>query len=395
MKSPLFRYSLNLKVFAFGGLILSIVLIFSGILYRFGVEQLPLYLWVITLIVFLCFALTLFLYYITFPLEKISEQMLRLLTGKQYDKIPPRRNDEIGVISHFFNTVTEKIKGLSEDISKGRRMSNELELAAQIQSEVLPKQAPENIIGLEIVAKSRASSEVGGDCFDFVQNKDDTLMYIGDVTGHGVPAGLVMMLVSTTIRALINESIPPKEVMAKTNTILKEKISTNHFMSLVMLRWQNMKQRMSFIGAGHEYILHYSARNQKVEAIKSGGIALKMIPNITNILKEKEIDFAEGDAILLYTDGITEAKNHEGEMYDVERLKMVFEKHANRKTDGIFDAVTEDFSKFIGADYMQDDDITMIVIKNIGQHSKSQKVQLSIHSDEHGDYNKDDLWQWE
>jgi serine phosphatase RsbU (regulator of sigma subunit) len=79
-------------------------------------------------------------------------------------------------------------------------------------------------------------------------------------------------------------------------------------MTLVMLRWQNNKQKLSFIGAGHEYILHYSMREKTVHAIKSEGVALKMVLNISKILKETPIDFQEGDVVLLYTDGITEAK---------------------------------------------------------------------------------------
>ena len=393
---PLFRYSLNFKVFTLSGVFVSFIFIITGILYRFGIHEISLYVWSIFLLLCFILALSIFLYYVTIPLEKISQQMLHLLTGKDYEKIPPTRNDEIGVITHFFNTVTEKITGLSEDISEGRRMSSELEMAAQIQSEVLPKKVSENIIGLDIVAKSRASSEIGGDCFDFIQDDENSFVYIGDVTGHGVPAGLVMMLVSTTIRTLIHEHIPAKSVIVKTNTILKEKISTNHFMSLVMLRWQNKKQRLSFIGAGHEYILHYSEKQQKVIPIKSGGIALKMVLNIEHILKETDIDFHEGDAILLYTDGITEAKNPKGEMYGIERLISVFEKHAGRKAEGIFDSVSDHFAQFVQVNHHQEDDITMIVLKNIGQHSKVHKVHLSIHADETTEYTKkDNLWKWD
>lgn len=394
MNNPLFKYSLNYKVFLVSAGILGVLIFFTALAIRLGITQVSIYFWLLSLIAIFGVCLYLFVHYVTFPLEKISKEILAILTGKTYKRLPPERNDEIGVITHFFNTVVERIKGISADLNEGKRMSSELALAAQIQEDVLPKKTPENIIGLDIIAKTKASSEVGGDCFDFIQQNNDTMIYIGDVTGHGVPAGLVMMLVSTTIRALLQENVSAKDVLIKTNQLLKEKISSNHFMSLVMLRWQNDKQRMSFIGAGHEYILHYSQRDRKVNAIKSEGIALKMIPNISKILKETEIDFQEGDAILLYTDGITEAKNHQGEMYDLSRLKAVFLQNAYKKASDIFDGITDDFSKFLGKDYKQEDDITMIAVKNVGPFGQSRKIQISINAhEEKTDFAKE-TWDW-
>lgn len=393
-KKPLFRYSINFKVFGFTGILLGIIIVLTGFAIRLGIENISIYVWLFSIIVLFGVCLVLFLHYITFPLENISTQILSLLTGKSFQKIPPLRNDEIGVITHFFNTVTDRIKDLSGDISEGKRMSSELAIAAKIQSDVLPKQAPENIIGLDIVAKSRASSEVGGDCFDFIQHNDDTIIYIGDVTGHGTPAGLVMMLVNTTIRALLQEDIDPKEVLIKTNQLLKEKISSNHYMTLVMLKWQNNKQKMSYIGAGHEYILHYSMREKIVHAIKSEGVALKMVLNISKILRESPIEFQDGDVLVLYTDGITEAKNHENVMFGIDRLKTVVLQNAHRKAPDIFDKITEEFSKFVGKNFVQNDDITMIVIKNIGQFGPTHKVELSINTEEETKSIQEEVWDW-
>lgn len=392
--SPLFRYSLSYKVFNLVGITLLIFVIVAALLLRFT-EADPIFILSILGIVIGIYiiSLGLFLKYVSYPLEKVAEQILALLTGKIFQKVSPERNDEIGVISHFFNTVTERITDLSDDIESGKRMSSELELAAKIQNDILPKVSPENIVGLDIVAASKASSEVGGDCFDFINKDDETLIYIGDVTGHGVPAGLVMMLVSASIRILASEKLGSKEIIAKTNKVLKEKISSNHFMSLVMLNWNNISQKMSFIGAGHEYILHYSATNKVVKRIKSGGIALKMIPDINKLLKSQDIDFKDGDVILLYTDGITEARNHQGQMYEIERLENSLLKNAHRQAADMFEHITDEFASFLGKKHHQEDDITMIVIKNIGQHEKSRKVQLSL-SKSYQEKDTEDLWSW-
>jgi serine phosphatase RsbU (regulator of sigma subunit) len=393
--SPLFKQTITYKVFVLTGVLLVFFFLFGGILIRFF--DIPVFHVILLIVGFSLFAvalLYLFVWYVSKPLEAIAVQILNLLTGKKYEKIPPMRNDEIGVVTHFFNTVSDKIQDLSSELSAGKRMAGELELASKIQSQVLPKSAPDNILGLEIVAASKASSEIGGDSFDFISSGDNTLMYIGDVTGHGVPAGLVMMVVSTTVRLLAQEGMSPKNIISKTNAILKEKITTNHFMSFVMLQWNNRQQKMSFIGAGHEYILHYSKKENKVHAIKSGGIALKMIPDISAILQEKDIYFEEGDALCLYTDGITEAKNKKGEMYDLSRLQMVFLQHATKKPSIIFDKITEDFSAFLGPDPHQEDDITLIIIKNIGQHEQTQKVELRVQdATKEKIYSK--FWNWD
>ncbi|PCI24084.1 hypothetical protein COB57_05830 [Candidatus Peregrinibacteria bacterium] len=393
-KSPLFQYSLTLKVFISAGIFLLFMGIMLAVLQRFQIQEIPVLMFIIILTIILSIVLLCFLYYVTFPLQNIAEQILALLTGKPFQKVTPQSNDEIGVISYFFNTVTDRIQDLSQDIETGKRISSELEIASKIQSDILPKKAPDNIIGLEITAASRACSEVGGDCFDFLNAKDDTYIYIGDVTGHGLPAGIIMILVNTMLKALASEGVPPKDMIAKTNTLLKNNVSSSHFMSFVMLRWQNMKQRMSYIGAGHEYILHYSQKTKTVQKIKSGGIALKMIPNISRILKEIEIPYQEGDSILLYTDGITEGRNPNGEMYGIERLLKAFEQHASRSAEKTFELVTKDFATFLEKNHVQEDDITMIVIKNIGTQGKKESANFIVNVDKAKNKINSDLWSW-
>nr|HPO06152.1 SpoIIE family protein phosphatase [Candidatus Gracilibacteria bacterium] len=270
--NPLFRYSINFKVFSFTGIFLAMSILIMAILIRSGLNHISIYWLFLGLIIIFFSNIILFVYYITFPLEEISKQILALLTGKPYQQIPPIHNDEIGIITHFFNTITEKIRNLKEDLNEGKRMSHELNMAARIQSDVLPKEMPSNIIGIDIVAKARASKEVGGDCFDFINRNDELLIYIGDVTGHGVPAGLVMMLVNTTIRVLAESNIAAKDIIVRTNAVLKKNVSSNHFMSLAMLKWDNIHQKMSYFGAGHEYILHFFFQKKEVIAIKTGGM---------------------------------------------------------------------------------------------------------------------------
>lgn len=259
-------------------------------------------------------------------MENISREVKALLTGKRYNRIIPTTIDEIGIFTHFFNEITLNLEKVSTDLKEGKRMSSELDIASQIQNDVLPKEAPE-INGLDIVAKTRSAAEVGGDCFDFMQKNKNFYVYIGDVTGHGVPAGLVMIMVDTLMHAWSQTAKNTEEILIQINHFLYQRMSAQRFMTLVMLRWNAVEQKMYYTGAGHEHVLVYKIKDQSVEAIRSGGIALRMIPDISAIVKEKEVNMEEGDVIVLYTDGITEAKNKNGEMYGLERFKTSLKKH--------------------------------------------------------------------
>lgn len=328
-------------------------------------------------------------------MENISHEVKALLTGKRYNRIIPTTIDEIGIFTHFFNEITLNLEKVSTDLKEGKRMSSELDIASQIQNDVLPKEAPE-INGLDIVAKTRSAAEVGGDCFDFMQKNKNFYVYIGDVTGHGVPAGLVMIMVDTLMHAWSQTAKNTEEILIQINHFLYQRMSAQRFMTLVMLRWNEVEQKMYYTGAGHEHVLVYKIKDQSVEAIRSGGIALRMIPDISAIVKEKEVNMEEGDVIVLYTDGITEAKNKNGEMYGLERFKTSLKKHGGmNQAEKIFDALTKDFSTFVG-EYMQKDDITMIVIRNTGKEDdRKHHIKLTINADEERTFQKNKVWDWE
>ncbi len=127
------------------------------------------------------------------PLKKILREMKLLLTGKEFHRIYTTRTDEIGILGHFFNEITTNLATISHDLKEHKRISQELNLAQKIQHDLIPHEAPE-IPHLEITAKTKSAAEIGGDSFDFLPQEKQTFFYIGDVTGHGIPAGLVTCL---------------------------------------------------------------------------------------------------------------------------------------------------------------------------------------------------------
>ena len=244
-------------------------------------------------------------------------------------------------------------------------MLSELEVAAQIQKDILPAETP-HIPYLDITAKTRSAVELGGDNFDFITEKDNTYIYIGDVTGHGVPAALVMTIVHTLIHAFVEIYNSAFDVVVKTNQRLKTRIKSTMFMTMLMLRWNHTTQKMSYVGAGHEHLLIFRAVKGVCDVQVTGGVALGMVPDNSKLIKEVDLPLEKGDIIILYSDGIIEGRNMAGEMYGLERLKKAVELYALQYgSDGVVNHVARDFSNYV-QEHVQEDDVTLIAIKYVG-----------------------------
>ncbi len=334
-------------------------------------QAVPLEVFAGVLVLFLFYYLLVSYFDVVRPLKTILTQMKALLTGKKYQRIYTKRMDEIGVVAHFFNEVTKSFEKVSMDIREGKRMLSELEIASQLQSDILPPESPD-VTGLEIVAKTRPAVELGGDSFDFITRGDNTFIYVGDVTGHGVPAALVMTMVNTLIHTFVDVYDNAYDVLVNTNKQLKNRIKSTMFMTLLMLRWNRMSQQMTFVGAGHEHLIIYRASNSKCEIVQSGGIALGMVPDNSQLIKEKEVPLSEGDVIILYSDGLTEGRNMAGEMYTLDRLIEAIERFAPQYGPaGIVHHVALDYSRF-SENHIQEDDVTLIAVQYVGVNGKSK-----------------------
>lgn len=298
------------------------------------------------------------------PLQTVFQEMKALLTGRPFKKVLTNRLDEIGILAHFFNDVTKKFHRLTLDVEEGRRMSKELSVGSDIQRKILPKEMP-SVPGILLFGNTRPASEVGGDSYDVIRAGANTFMYVGDVTGHGLPAGLIMVMVNTLIHTYSEVYANSYDVIVNTNRVLKQRIEPRRFMTCVLLRWNSDEKKMYYTGAGHEHILIFHRKDGVCEVKQTGGIALGMVPDITRIVKEEQIPFEIGDYIVLYSDGVAEAKNMQDEMFGVECLKKAVEQYASTSTPPeLFTNISKDFGNFVG-EQTQADDITLITIQRL------------------------------
>ncbi|MFA6550343.1 MAG: SpoIIE family protein phosphatase [Candidatus Gracilibacteria bacterium] len=298
---------------------------------------------------------------ITKPITKITQGAAILAKGDFNYLVDVRTGDELEILANAFNGMAREIEKSTKAMIYKERVTKELELASRIQKEILPKQIPQTPT-LDIAAGLIPAEEIGGDCYDFITMGSRLLMYIGDVTGHGVPSGLVAAVANAVIYSF-SDKAAAKEILIETNKVLKAKTMPNMFMTLGMMDYSEETKKITYVNAGHEPLLYYSAKDKKVTSIESKGIALGMFPDISKHLESQEIEMQSGDTILAYSDGIPEAWKNERENYGMSRLKRAFSDYASLSSAlAIRNAVLSDVKEYIGG-YKQMDDITLIVIK--------------------------------
>ncbi|MDD4907853.1 MAG: SpoIIE family protein phosphatase [Candidatus Omnitrophica bacterium] len=250
-----------------------------------------------------------------------------------------------------------------EELAETERLEEEMRMGRQIQMMLLPREAP-SIAGLNVWGMMEPAKEIGGDYYDFITlpGKGALSVVIGDVSGKGVGAGLLMAMAKTAIHTLSQEQTSPREILLRTNEILNQHVGGQKFMTMLYFMWRDDTKTLTYSSAGHEHILILRHQSQELEAIQSGGLMLGMIPDIDKFLEEKDIILAPKDKILLYTDGVTEALNQDQDRYGLDRLKESFKEHSGTPAQDLMNLIRDEVYAFIGTT-PQYDDITLVVME--------------------------------
>lgn len=305
-----------------------------------------------------------------FMSKKITQPVFQLVSGAEsvakgdFDtRVDVNSNDELGYLAESFNKMAEDLKLSMVARLYKERVAQELELATKIQQQLIPKSIPV-IAELDIAASVDPAGEIGGDMYDFLPINDERLlMYLGDVTGHGVPAGIVSSIASALFLGF-STRIDLKDILTKVNGVLKAKTMTSMFMTLCLMEWNSGTKKFSYVSAGHEQLIHFNKSTGRAVLEKSGGLALGMIPDISKMLNTYDVDFQLGDYIISYSDCIPEAWKNEKELYGLERFISFVEKVGKMgyTAEQMRQAIIDDVQSFTDG-YEQMDDITIMVIK--------------------------------
>ena len=244
------------------------------------------------------------------------------------------------------------------------RMRAELEVTRRIQQMVLPtKTELEQITGLEVAGFMEPADEVGGDYYDVLQHNGRIMFGIGDVTGHGLESGMLMLMVQMAVRTLLSHNIyEPSTLLTVINHALYGNVNRMNSEKNLSLSLMDYHQGVLTISGQHEYII--VVRNGKLEQIDTAdlGFWIGLEPDIKDFVTQKQIVLNADDVVVLYTDGITEAENIDGELYELERLCEVISQNWQRSANEINQAIVEDVRQFIGEQTVFDD-ITLLVVK--------------------------------
>lgn len=284
-----------------------------------------------------------------------------LAKGDFSHRVDIHSGDELEVLGNSFNAMADEIDHFTKDLVNKERVTKELELAAKIQTEILPKDVP-HIPDLDIAAGLIPAEEVGGDCYDFLHVGDRLLFYLGDATGHGVPAGILVSIANALLYYLSHRKAL-LEIMIEANEVMKAKSANNMFMTMAMMEWDAKKKTLQYVNAGHEPLIVYNAQKGKAEEHRGGGMALGMLPDNSKVIKEITVPFGIGDVLVIYSDGLPECWKDENEIFGMDRLKETIKQCGTMPTAlAIRNAILGDIKQFAGS-YKQMDDMTIIVVK--------------------------------
>lgn len=264
----------------------------------------------------------------------------------------------IGALSVHAAIAIENAR-LYEEEKEFHQMREEVRLAAKIQNDLLPKKAP-TIPGYDIAGVSIPAQLVGGDYFDFIPvNDHHWAICLGDVSGKGLPASLLMANLQATLRGQTFPDISPKECVIRSNRLLNQSTSDEKFVTLFYGLLDAKQHLLTFTNAGHDHPMLFS-RNQPIQRLRTGGIVLGIMDGFP--FEEESVLMEPGDVLVIYSDGICEAMNSARELFEEERLAEVVSKLINCSANAILDGIIAAAKKHAGG-YPQSDDMTLIVLK--------------------------------
>ncbi|RMG15137.1 MAG: GAF domain-containing protein [Planctomycetota bacterium] len=296
-----------------------------------------------------------------------GERILGIIFLDTYDSQRQFTSDDCDLLTAIAMQAAMALENarLVKEMGDRERLRHELSLAATIQKQLLPRKLPRSQL-IEVYGKMIPAKEMSGDYFDFIDHDGGNFhIAIGDVSGKGLPAGLVMIMARSYLRPLSKSGLSPRQILAEANRLLYADTRKDMFMSALVLYWSDQTGKFVWSGAGHEHLLVYRARTRRVETLKAGGCVLAAVPNADHLFVDHELHLEPGDSLVLYTDGVTEAKNARDEFFaqdSLQPLERLVELYGNLSAKDLLEAVLWELKQYIGS-AEQADDITVVTVK--------------------------------
>jgi serine phosphatase RsbU (regulator of sigma subunit) len=286
--------------------------------------------------------------------------------GDYTQRVPISRSDEVGQLEQHFNQMAEQLvesmeqrQILIEQTARQEeraRIEQEMRTAQLIQQSLLPKDVPA-AAGWQFTPYYKPAKEVGGDFYDFIAFDDGRLgIVIGDVSGKGVPAALVMAITRTMLRTAAGATVSPGEVLARVNDLLSADITPGMFVTCFYALLDIESGQLQYANAGHDP--PYRHHDGGASELWATGMPLGIMPG--SCYEEYDVTLAPGDSVLFYSDGLVEAHNTKREMFGFPRLmELVGEQPGNAS---LINCMLNELATFTGVAWEQEDDVTMVAL---------------------------------
>jgi serine phosphatase RsbU (regulator of sigma subunit) len=307
---------------------------------------------------------------LAYPLSTKGEVLGTMIVDYSGPRQPARRwrNILTGIAGQA--AIAVESDRLLKEAAEQERMKQELDVARRIQTSFLPESCP-SIPGWDVAAIWRSAREVAGDFYDFIPlpgagemapGQARTGLVIADVADKGVPAALFMALSRTLVRTMAADGRPPAAAIARANDLIVADARSSLFVTLFYAILESESGAVTYLCAGHMPPLLVRAGGDPAEELRTEGIALGILPGFE--FEERTAHLHPGDTIVLYTDGITDAANADGERFERERLIQVITAHRTQPAEELAQTINEAIVAFVG-NAPQFDDFTLVVAKRL------------------------------
>ncbi len=253
----------------------------------------------------------------------------------------------------------ENIRLFEETLEK-QRLEEELKIAREIQQGLLPKNLPV-VQNYQFAARTISSKQVGGDYYDFVKlDNDRYLLVIADVSGKGTPAAMLMSNLQATIRAIAPLEIAIEDATARVNNLIYDNTGADKFITFFWAILDTKRNSLKYVNAGHNppYLIRSDKSFYRLE---KGGMILGVVKDLP-VYESELIDIKSGDILVLFTDGITEAMNLQGEEFEEDRLETLLTRVTDKSAEEILQTIVTAVNEFSDVS-SQTDDITASILK--------------------------------
>ena len=308
---------------------------------------------------------------LTRPLKQLALSAGRMGTGDLDLELPPvKSRDEVGSLTAAFhqmrNSLRRHIADLKETTAAKERLESEVKVARRIQLDMLPSVAAAGE-GFELNATLVPARVVGGDLYDHFARAGRMYFMVGDVSGKGIPAALFMARTKTLLGAIANREPNPAKILEELNRELGVDNDAGMFVTAVVCALDASTGELLFACAGHDPPLVVPARAEARVAEAEGGIVLGLVDRGEYPINRLQLN--DGDAIVLYTDGVSEAQNTEGDFFGVDRLRVAATRSSRAGVSALAGDILGAIREFAGA-ALQSDDITILVMQYRRQRSE-------------------------